>query len=229
MRRRLLLMACASALALAIAAAACGGDDDDGNGDPATAAPTSAQPGETAEPTATAEGTPAPTATPNPVPLSVISLINAARMGNTEVIERAIRYEPVPCTTSVEGIGGPPECSEGEADGTPVDVVFATTCEGFYARRGGLALDQVAFGVFGNGDVLYGVYAIDEASQLARVEPWAGATLAIVLNQIAPTDAQLPYVLIHDGTNVIGAATGCGETPEEWVANQGLGEPLLTP
>jgi hypothetical protein len=225
MRRTFLLMLTAAMLTLALTG--CGGDDDD-SAEP-TAPSGTEQPGGMAQPTATEEGTPEPTATPDPVPPGVRSIIQAARTGNTAALERAIKYEPVPCTTNVEGIGGPPECAPGEADGTPVEVVFATTCEGFYARRSGLALDQISFGVFGNGDALYGVYEIPDASQLARVEAWAGATVAVVMNTIAPTDATLPYVFVTDGASILGTATGCGESPEQWVANEGLGEPLLTP
>jgi hypothetical protein len=219
MRRSLIL----SLIVAMVAAAAVGCDGDDDGGD--NGQPTAPVTTETA---ATATGTPGPTATPDPVPLGLRSLVNAARTGNVAAIEAAVRYQPVPCTTNQQGVGGPPLCREGEAEGTPVNVVFATTCEGYYARPGELALDQIEFGAAGGGDALYGVYAIDPASQLARIEAWDGATHAIVLNR-TQGDATLPYVFITDGTAVIGTATGCGETPEEWVDFQGLGEPLLAP
>ena len=218
MPRSLLLLI----LVLALSATACGGDDKDGDeGDDGSM---------TAEPAGTMFVPPTGVVAPNdPVGLGIRSLVTAATAGNTAAIERAILYSPVPCTTEASGIGGPPLCREGEELGTPVDVVFATTCEGYFARRGELALDQIDFGAPATGEVLYGLYEIDEASQLARVEAWAGATHAVVLNTTAPTDAVLPYVFITNGANVVGTATGCGESPEEWVASQSLGEPIELP
>ncbi len=204
-----------SVVFLASALAACGGDEAI-NGD---------------------EPTPKPSATvasPTPgagdgLPGGVVAIVDAARRNESAALEALMRYEPVPCTTTITGVGGPPRCDETEVDGTLVDVVFAADCEGYYARRGALGLGQISFGVFGHGDALYGVYAIDEASQIARAEPWAGASYAIVLNRIAPSDGTFVYVLLTDGEVIAGAAGGCGETPEQWVAKQGLGEPIFAP
>ena len=88
---------------------------------------------------------------------------------------------------------------------------------------------EIAFGVFGTGDALYGVYELDPASQLARIEEWPGAKYAVVLNRIGPADQNLVYVMISDGEAILGTATGCGETPEEWVDFQGLGVPVFAP
>jgi hypothetical protein len=220
LHRSILLLA---ASVIAIAAVACGDDNDDG----ADATPTRPAATPTREPQSTATHAPEATATPGATGLDAIT--EAARENDAAALEALVRYESVPCTTTVTGIGGPPECAEGEADGTPVDVVFATTCEGYYARQGALNFAEIAFGVFGSGDALFGVYAIDPASQLARIEEWAAAKYAIVMNRIAPNDATLAYVIVSDGEAIIGTAAGCGETPEEWVDFQGLGEPLLTP
>ena len=207
-----------TAAILASALAACDGDEAI-NGD-----------GPAPNPSATVASAPSSTPVPGDgLPEVVAAIIDAARRNDAAALEALVRYEPVPCTTTITGIGGPPRCEGSETDGTLVDVVFAADCESYYARRGALRFDQVSFGVFGNGDALYGVYAIDEASQLSRAEPWAGASYAIVLNRIAPSDGRFVYVLLTDGEVIVGAAGGCGETPEQWVANQGLGEPIFAP
>ena len=212
-----------AALAVACAVGACGDDDDDGEATPTRPAATA-----TREPESTPTAGPEATATPDgEAPTGLEDIVAAARANDAAALEALVRYEPVPCTTTVTGIGGPPECEPGEADGTPVDVVFATTCEGYYARRGALNFAEIAFGVFGSGDdPLFGVYAIDPASQLARIEEWASAKYVIVMNRIGPADQIFAYAILTDGESIIGTATGCGETPEEWVANQGLGEPI---
>jgi hypothetical protein len=210
--------------AMAMAALACG---DDGDGDDPTPAPSATQPASTAEPEATDTPEADPTETPGEGGLNTI--VEAARANDAAALEALVRYEPVPCTTNVQGIGGPPECEPDEADGTPVDVVFATTCEGFYAREGALNFAGLSFGVFGSGNPLYGVYELDPASQLARVEPWAGARFVIVMNLIGSADQNFVYALITDGEQIIGTAAGCGESPEEWVANQGLGPAVEVP
>ena len=174
----------------------------------------------------------APSATPaagDGLPEVVAAIVDAARRNDAAALEALVRYEPVPCTTTTIGTGGSPRCEAAEADGMLVEVVLATGCEGYYARRGALRFDQISFGVFGNGDALYGVYAIDETSQLARIEDWAGAKYVIVLNRIGPADGIFAYAIIADGEAIIGAAGGCGETPEQWVSNQDLGEPIFAP
>ena len=181
----------------------------------------------TPEPDETVSPTPGPTATP--APTGIDAIVVAARANDAPALEALVRYEPVPCTTTITGIGGPPQCTNGEAEGTPVEVVFATTCEGYYAREGALNFNEIAFGIFGSGDPLYGLYEIDPASQLARIEEWSAARYAVVMNRIGPADQNFAYVIISDGEHIIGTAAGCGETPEEWVDFQGLGDPIDVP
>jgi hypothetical protein len=226
MPRRFLLLLVAAAIATA--AIACGGDDDEPDVPTAAASATvgaSATPD--VEATQTAE--PQPTATATPTAGGIDAIVAAARANDATALEALVVYAPVPCTTDVMGVGGPPPCEPGEADGTPVDVVFATTCEGYYARESALNFNEIAFGVFGSGDALYGLYEIDPASQLARIEEWSAARYAVVMNRIGPADQNFAYVIISDGERIIGTAAGCGETPEEWVDFQGLSDAIAVP
>ncbi len=223
MMRRLTILLAAGVMSFA--AIACG--DDGGDTPDATSTPVPATVTDEPVPTATSE--PDPPSSPPGGATGLGAIVEAARANDAAALEALVRYAPVPCTTTVEGIGGPPECDAGEPDGTPVDVVFATTCEGYYAREGALNFAEIAFGVFGSGDPLFGVFEIDPASQLARVEAWAGARYAIVMNRIGPADQVFAYVIISDGEQIVGTAAGCGESPEGWVEFQGLGEPLIVP
>jgi hypothetical protein len=220
-----------SATILASALVACDDNDVD-NGDEPPPATSATQPAAAAteRPSGTAAPEPETTATPEGnLPAGLRAIAQAARENGAAALEAFVRYGPVPCTTTITGIGGPPQCREGEPEGTPVDAVFVTTCEGYYAREGELNFAEIAFGVFGNGDALYGVYELDPASQLARIEEWPGARYVIVLNRIGPADQTFVYAIISDGDAILGTATGCGETPEEWVDFQGLSDPIFAP
>jgi hypothetical protein len=237
---------------LGLATVACGGDGDDGADDgEATAGVTGTRPSGTDEPSGTSEpsgteepsGTGEPSATEpasgtpqatntrrpvlNPSATGVTAIIAAARSNNATELEALVKYGPVPCVPEPQGLGGPPVCREGEA--SPVDAVFATECEGYFARPGELNFDQITFGAASGGDALFGVYEIDPASQLARIEEWAGAQYAIVLNRTGPGGRAAVYAIISDGELIVGVAAGCGETPEGWVEFQGLGAPVQVP
>lgn len=46
----------------------------------------------------------------------------------------AVSYIDLACAVEIDGLGGPPQCEPGEADGTVVSVLPAAACEGYYAR-----------------------------------------------------------------------------------------------
>jgi hypothetical protein len=54
--------------------------------------------------------------------------------GNREQLESLIQYTTAPCTT-LDGLGGPPKCREGETDGTPVEALPLIGSEGGFIRK----------------------------------------------------------------------------------------------
>src|SRR4030042_3186759 len=68
----------------------------------------------------------------------VDAVVQAVLSGDQEALGRLVRYEAVPWTPGPVQFGGPPECREGEADGTVVDALRVASCEGHYARRDGI-------------------------------------------------------------------------------------------
>jgi DNA-binding CsgD family transcriptional regulator len=91
-----------------------------GNDDPA--APDATQ-------TAQASGTPTIPASGVPI---VDEFIKVALGGDLTKLEPLTDYQPVPCSSNQQGIGAPPPCPAGSADGTPVPAVFSSGCEGSY-------------------------------------------------------------------------------------------------
>ena len=204
---------------LALAAAGC--DDGDGGG---TRTPT--QPPSAGTPTAEPVETPAPEPTSGPSFTDLARIIlRVARDNRLDLIEELGRFSPVPCTTSVEGMGGPPQCREGEANGTPVNVMLAAGCEGYYVREGELPFETFAL-VGTDGSPLYGIYRVTSSN---IVQGWPDARYAVVLRQQAPPDRESVLALLTDDVSIVGFMQGCGETPQQWVETQGLTDVVIEP
>jgi len=61
-------------------------------------------------------------------------IIVAALAGDTALLREMIRYTTLRCLT-LEGLGGPPPCREGESEGTLVEVLPFIGPEGSHLRR----------------------------------------------------------------------------------------------
>lgn len=66
-------------------------------------------------------------------------LIRLVEDRDIDGLATAVQFINLPCVTEVEGLGGPPECLDGEAEGTLVAVMPFAACEGTYIRADGLA------------------------------------------------------------------------------------------
>jgi hypothetical protein len=211
-----------TAALVVLAASACDDGDDD---EPPTSVPATST--ASASPTPGASTTPAlsPTAVIETGIASVDAVARAVAADDFASLESLAVFDALPCTTTVEGIGGPPECRAGEADGTPVDVLLGAACEGYYVREGELTFETLSIGRPGGGNPLYGVYA--SSSNLAG--GWPRAKYVIVLYNEGPTDAVMAFALLVDDENIVGFLDGCGATPEQFVETQRLGEPIAGP
>jgi hypothetical protein len=61
-------------------------------------------------------------------------VVEAALSGDVSLQREMISYSSLPCLT-IEGLGGPPPCREGESEGTLVDVLPVIGAEGGHLRR----------------------------------------------------------------------------------------------
>jgi hypothetical protein len=63
----------------------------------------------------------------------VDAVIDAVLAKDTEALRELVRYSTFDCTTA-DGLGGPPKCKPGEAEGTPVQALPIAGVEGHYSR-----------------------------------------------------------------------------------------------
>lgn len=87
-----------------------------------------------AAPTPSAEpsdGYPLNTKTGNP---DVDPILADVASGDPDQVRSLIRYTSAPCTRA-EGMGGPPKCREGEAEGTLLEVLPMLDSEGGFFRK----------------------------------------------------------------------------------------------
>lgn len=61
-------------------------------------------------------------------------IIAAVTGGDAGELRSLVRFTTAPCTTA-DGLGGPPKCQDGEAEGTPVEVLPFIGSEGNFIRK----------------------------------------------------------------------------------------------
>jgi hypothetical protein len=154
----------------------------------------------------------------------VDAVVQAVLSGDQEALGRLVRYEAVPCTTGPVQFGGPPECREGEADGTVVDALRVASCEGHYARRDGI--EQALGYLVAGKPKLYGVYQGSPST-------WLPGGYTAVFSVEGPESGQVfgKALIIGDG-EIVSIDFGCGESPEQlakYLQQQPSPTPAATP
>jgi hypothetical protein len=95
----------------------------------------------------------------------VDAVLAAVESGDPQQLRDLIRFTTVGCTKA-EGLGGPPKCQDGEAEGTPVEVLPFLGSEGHFLR----AADVSNFpGVNVTG--LYAVYKVSDSAYSEEAYP----------------------------------------------------------
>lgn len=219
MRTQLALAAIVAAISLA--AVACGDDGDDAPGATATVARPAVSP--------TAPGNPTPASTPTAEATAGagetgIASVDAALAALVEQDAAALgaqaRFQQLACETEPMGIGGPPICEAGEADGTVVSVFPVAQCEGGFIREGALA---GAFTSLTKYPVdVYGVY---------RTPPqyFPEGAYTIVIDSPDPERPGSAREIVLDDVGITGINYGCAESPEVLVQNRRLTDAIIAP
>jgi len=83
------------------------------------------------QPTAIGESHPLITRTGNE---EIDPIIDAVARGDVQKLRSFIQFTTAECT-KLEGLGGPPKCQEGEAEGTPIEVLPFLGPEGSFVRK----------------------------------------------------------------------------------------------
>ncbi len=154
---------------------------------------------------------------PGPVP-DVDRVAAAVQTRDSATLLGLIGYQQVACSTAPPDVGGPPSCRAGEDDGALVDVVQVAQCEGAYLRP--VDVENALQHLLDPGP---SVYAAFEAP-----ETWESGEYAVVLTSSEQGRAVASQLVIERGKIVL-LDFGCGETPEEKIADIDQGSFLIEP
>jgi len=185
--------------------------------------------------TSPATATPAgATATPSPTPEqpdadeeprrsgdpTIDAVIEAVEQQDVAALLELTEMQSVACVASVEGLGGPPLCREGEEEGTVVEVFPAAYCEGVLDHFPGAVLGQFAAAA-------RGLYTVTEGPDEERSVPyWPVGDTFIVFHTQSSVGDSAGRLALEEG-RIVMAAFGCPGTPEELASWRGEPLPLI--
>ena len=98
-----------------------------------------------------------------------------------------IQYARIPCAT-VEGLGGPPPCPEGVAEGTEIEVFPTLGSEGSYVAPENMEL-------FLNSSIVKSLYAVYRVTPNPNLEPYIPEGEYAMLFERDMNDISLPVIL----------------------------------
>ncbi len=178
--------------------------------------------GRSGEPGSGAE-VPAGGGTYDPLP-AIVRLVEEITSGDVDAVLAAVRYQRIACVVRPRGIGGPPPCPPGVADGTELELLPVGTCEAELWDEETLASSLRRLGAL----ALVGVYRWPGGAYDAGPLALTPEHVALFAYQGPAGDRLAFEVLLEDGM-VVGLEFGCGETPEALAERQGLEDSLVDP
>jgi len=104
----------------------------------------------------------------------VDNVINAVASGEPQLLRSLVMFTPAKCTR-LDGLGGPPKCRAGEAEGTPVEVLPFLSSEGSFLHRDEIENWQ---GIEASG--LYAVYRV--STDIRSEEYYPAGEIAIIFS-----------------------------------------------
>jgi hypothetical protein len=140
------------------------------------------------------------------------SVLAALEMGGPVPIQGT----QIRCVEDPRGLGAPPECPEGVAEGTPVDAFFSSTCEGSWGLLSEIHPDQFVRDIVGP-QRLFAVGRPDPPSR--GVEEGGGPPSDYLIALAFPLSdggkwESAPYTLGVRDAGVVSAHISCGGTLE---------------
>ncbi|MCH7699354.1 MAG: hypothetical protein IH865_10505 [Chloroflexi bacterium] len=175
-------------------------------------------PNPTPEPTSTPAHTQAPDKTRTGIP-EIDTVLDTVFSGDEEAVGALIGYTPTACAINPQGIGSPPQCLEGDPDGTLSDFFAIGYCHGTLVRpeNMGSTISMLSE----PGARLRAVSAVEEV--------WPSGDHVVVYDHILGTN-RVPHnalvLILRDGA-IVGILSGCQGTPEEFLEGRELDDPLL--
>lgn len=166
-------------------------------------------------PTAAATPAPSPAVSPTPTegfhPLStrtgtavIDSILDAVASVDPQELRSLIEFTNAVCT-QLEGLGGPPKCREGEAEGTPAEVLPFLGSEGNFLRK-----DEIEQWMGVNATGIYAVYEVNTAA-LSSEQYYPVGNYVILL--VSDTDPYATAVRVGQ-TGIVRVDTVFDASPE---------------
>lgn len=161
-------------------------------------------------------GYPASTRTGN---TDVDPVLAAIESGEGEQIIAATAFSEIGCMVNPQGIGAPPTCPEGVADGTIMQVIPGGSCEGYLTPRAEYETNPIVPGI---GMQLYAIYRNLPPDHAEKAFPSGDYTILYESRQ-----GWASRVAVSGG-KIVNRLFGCGETPAQ-VLSRPHGEFILPP
>lgn len=114
-------------------------------------------------------------------------VLEAVASGDPQALHAFVEFTSAVCTQG-DGLGGPPKCREGEAEGTPLEVLSFLSSEGSFIRKNEIEN--------WTGIDVSGVYAIYEVSPAVSSEQYYPAGEYVIL---FVSDENQPAVALRIG------------------------------
>lgn len=173
---------------------------------PAATQPATTEPEPTSEPPTIEPESPAVPQSGGPTGILDVDLVIAALLTNDrEALRQNIQFRDVGCTTEL-GMGGPPKCPEGSADGNLVTVFPILGPEGAFVSPDDV--DNLIDGF--EVESLFGVYQVPPDTE--DLDYWPAGTYGIVMSGTGEVPA---YTFVMDRGKVVRIIYHFGESAAE--------------
>jgi hypothetical protein len=136
------------------------------------------------------------------------AIIRAVDDRDIATLAGLIEYQQVACTSTVEGMGGPPLCPQGVDDGAPLTVFPASGCHGYYTETPAVALGYFAQ----EGHGLYAAVAVEDQAEGFFPE----ADHQLIFHRDVNGNAW-GFSLHVAGGRIVSMSDGCGAAPADLV------------
>lgn len=120
------------------------------------------------------------------------NILDVLAAGDAEQLRSLVQFTNAECTQA-EGLGGPPKCRTGEAEGTPVEVLPFLGSEGSFLRK-----DEIGNWPGVDAEGLYAVYKVSPAVTFEQYYP-AGEYVVMLVRK----ENQDPILLRVDGGRIV--------------------------
>ena len=137
------------------------------------------------------------------------AFLDALAADDMNAMDALTSYDSIGCVTGQPGIGSPPSCDDGETEGTLLQVIITTQCEGGYVRRRdhlNLVLPRLA-------EPEWSLYAVlDRGPLLPGQDDFRRGRYQVILHDEAQPRFERSRSLSFDDLGLTMLSSGCSTT-----------------